>query len=142
MGQSGPRKAVTLLMGGPGSGKGTLGLHIARELGCDTCITMSDALRRRQQATPATGAASSDDTLDSSAKLVGDALVCSAFQDILNTLDSGASTNVMVDGFPRSQEQVQHQPLSVAETCTFLANYVPSKTGRPNNAVHPTCAPA
>eukprot|EP00892_Ulva_mutabilis_P011201 jgi/Ulvmu1/8453/UM043_0033.1 len=131
--QASPRKAVTLLVGGPGSGKGTLGIHIARQLGCDSCVTMSDALRQRQpQATPSNTEApcTNNESLTSSAALVGDAQACSAFQHILASLDSAASSSVMIDGFPRSREQTE-----------FVARLAAAALGGPQADAHLRHAP-
>lgn len=114
---SNSRQAVTLLVGGPGSGKGTLGLQIARQLGCDGCITMSDALRQQQQQQVSCGR---PDALDSSARLVGDAQACSAFDEILSAF---THRSVMVDGFPRSKEQVRPRNQSFCPIVSALSSW-------------------
>ena len=105
-----PRKAVTLLVGAPGSGKGTIGLDIARELGCTDCVAMSDVLRQQGAAGGPAEPAHDSDALTSSAQLVGDALACSAFEALLSSSCCGAGGGIMVDGFPRSQAQVSPLP--------------------------------
>lgn len=122
-GPSTPRRAVTLLVGGPGSGKGTIGIDIARQLGCSKSVAMSDILRQRQQE-DAEGAAvpsASGDSLTSSAKLVGDDLACSAFESLLLPRKHDQDSNIMVDGFPRSQAQARSPRMLPHLVLTSLA---------------------
>lgn len=139
MGPSTPRKAVTLLVGGPGSGKGTIGVDIARQLGCSEILTMSDILRQRQQQDAAEVAvpSGSGDSLTSSAKLVGDGLACSAFEGLLLT---PKHSNIMVDGFPRSQAQARRNPPPPPPTPWSCCSHprTPNITRAPASATTPS----
>ncbi len=89
------KKIVLSLIGPPGSGKGSYGLHLGRAFNY-SLIGMSDVLREMRP------------DLDlSSGKLVDDAVVTKCLEGYLSNHNADKSRGYLLDGFPRTIRQLE-----------------------------------
>jgi adenylate kinase len=101
------RGRIILLMGAPGSGKGTQSSILESQFGF-TCISTGAMLR--QEARQDTPAGFRLRQTMASGELVDDATVCGAVASQIRTLTAqsrGANANLIIDGFPRTVEQAK-----------------------------------
>jgi adenylate kinase len=98
---------IVLLMGAPGSGKGTQSSLLESRFGF-TCISTGAMLR--QEARQDTPAGSRLRRVMASGELVDDSTVCAAVASQIKTRaaqTNGAKANLILDGFPRTVEQAK-----------------------------------
>jgi adenylate kinase len=98
---------IILLMGAPGSGKGTQSSLLESQFGF-TCISTGAMLR--QEATQDTPAGFRLRQTMVSGELVDDATVCGAVATQIKTLAAqsyGEKANLIIDGFPRTVDQAK-----------------------------------
>jgi adenylate kinase len=98
---------IVLLMGAPGSGKGTQSSLLESEFGF-TCISTGAMLR--QEAKQDTPAGFRLRHIMASGELVDDATVCQAVASQIKALSGksrGMTANLIIDGFPRTVEQAK-----------------------------------
>ncbi len=107
---------IILLMGAPGSGKGTQSSLLESKFGF-TCISTGAMLR--QEARQDTPSGFRLRQVMASGELVDDATVCNAVASQIKTLAAqsfGAKANLIIDGFPRTVEQAKCLDRLLAET--------------------------
>lgn len=100
-----PKPNVVFVIGGPGSGKGTMCELAESQLGW-THLSMGDLLRAEREA--GGPAAATIDTFVTAGKLVPNDILASLLKDAMETVTrTTGKNNFLLDGFPRSLDNLE-----------------------------------
>jgi adenylate kinase len=110
-----------ILLGAPGSGKGTLAEYLSSSVGF-VIVAIGDILRRNKSKKFVSGGSTIGEVIDSGALLPNE-IVLGFIKDELEKINSISSKNVLFDGFPRTVGQAVALS-DIAATFGRKINYV------------------
>ncbi|XP_078045205.1 cytidine/uridine monophosphate kinase Dak1 isoform X2 [Augochlora pura] len=110
-----PKNEVLFILGGPGSGKGTLGQCIMKEFGY-VHLSAGDLLREERQNTNSMYGELIENFIRDG-KIVPVAITCSLLEQAMQKHDS-PHKRYLIDGFPRNQDNVNGWNETMFDKCT------------------------